>query len=466
MRKLLAVLVTAVAVAACTTAKDDDAEVVESSLPVTTIAETTEPQTTEPVTTGPETTEPETTETSAEPDTTEPDTTEPAFEPIVDDRARGVTDDTIKVSVVYVGKRSDGRVRHGDYELAYNAIADAINARGNLHGRQLELTFVQEDTEASDGATASCTAATQDAEPFVVVGAARENAQCYVDNNETLLVGGTMTPTALEAAKVGWVTPGETIDIEGAVVQEMLDAGLLDGTVGVIGTSLDAELWDSVIAPVFEEAGKTVSGPALIDITTGDVAQVNNAVDTALERFDAEGVEQLVLIGGASGFFVTPRIAETDFSPTLRYTNLGSANNYLATEGADLSIYDGAVAGGQFDDTNQYASLGGLTTECVDILNAAGHTIIPEAEVPDGEEANVASGSIACAHMYLLEAILEAAGPELNYGSFTNAAYSLGEIELPFRPGMMHFGPPPHADGDPQAILYDFVAASNEFIER
>ena len=486
MRKLTAVLVTAVAVAACTTSRDDsesadtspaeteltetpDTEAVDETddtpvdvsdsteAPSDTEVEATED--TEPVDTEPADTEVEATED-------EPETTESAIEPIVDDRAPGVTDDTIQVSAVYVAPRSDGRVRHGDYELAFQAVADAINERGNLHGRQIELTFVQEDTEASDGATASCTAATQDAGAFVVVGGVRENAGCYVDNNETLLVGGRMTPTLLEQAKVGWVTPGDTADIEGAAVQAMIDAGLLDGTVGVIGTGPDEEIWESAIAPVFDDAGIDVVGPAFIDISSGDVAAVNNSVDTTLERFEADGVDQLVAIGNAIGFFFTARVAETDYAPTLRITNLGSANLYLSNENADMSVMDGAVAGGQFDDTNAYVDLGGRTDECIEILNAAGHTIIPENEVPDGEEQNVSSGSIVCSHMYLLEDILAAAGPELNYGTFTTAAYSLGETELPFRPGTMFFGPPPQADGEPEAILYDFDPTSNTFVER
>lgn len=473
MRKLTAVLVAAVVAASCSTSKDDsatadssDSATESSDTPDTDASDETVEESTDS-TTAPDDTESDDTESdTTETETTEPETTVPAIEPIVDDRAPGVTDDTIKVSVVHIAKRSDGRVNHGDYEVAFNAVTDAINERADLYGRKIELTFVQEDTEASDGLTASCTAATQDAGAFVVVGGVRENGPCYVDNNETLLVGGQMSPSALARAKVGWVTPGDTDEIEASAARAMIDAGLLDGTVGVIGTSFDEELWAASIAPEFEESGIDVVGPVFLDVSTGDVAAVNNAGDTALERFEADGVDQLVLIGGATGFFFTARVAETDYAPQLRFTNLGAANFYIGNEGADVSVYDGAVAGGQFDDTNDYAELGGVTDECVEILNAAGHTIIPQDDVPDGEPRNVVSGSNACSHMYLLEAILEAAGPDLNYGTFTTAAYSLGEIELPFRRGTLFYGPPPHSDGDPDAILYDFDAASNSFVER
>ena len=57
--------------------------------------------------------------------------------------------------------------------------------------------------------------------------------------------------------------------------------------------------------------------------------------------------------------------------------------------------------------------------------------------------------------MALLVAILEKAGPELNYGTFTTAGNNLGEIMLPGSPDPYHFGPLPSADGAP--VLYVFV---------
>ncbi len=389
---------------------------------------------------------------------------EPEIEPIVDERAPGVTDTTITIAVAHVLPRSDGRVTHGDYELAFNAVADAINARGRMHGRQLVVEFAPEDTEADDGLTASCVRATQDIGAFAVVGETRTNAPCYIVDNSTMLIGGEISAAVLADANAPWFSPGNSEDGPAAGVEAMIEAGLLDGTVAVLGTLDDESLYEDKILPVLEAAGIDAN-VVLLDTTINDEAAVNAATDTTLERFESDGVDQILMIGSSVGVFVPPRIEETDYRPALRYTNLGSANFYIANGGTDISILEGAAAADSFDGRNNYEELGGVTDECIEILTAAGINIRPENSVPEGEENEVVSGSIACRHLYLLEAILEAAGPELNYGTFATAGNSLGEIELPFMRGAQTFGPPPSSDGNPASVAYVFDSATSTFVE-
>src|SRR5689334_22461614 len=58
--------------------------------------------------------------------------------------APGVTDDTIKVGVEFVDLEAIGDIAtldHGDYEAAYQAMFDQINADGGINGRQIEATI-------------------------------------------------------------------------------------------------------------------------------------------------------------------------------------------------------------------------------------------------------------------------------------------------------------------------------------
>ncbi len=453
MKRVAAIAMLALLVASCSTDKDESDEATAPE-ETTTVAATDD-------------TTADTTTTVPSGDTGETTTTveaAPEIEPIVDDRAPGVSDTTITIAVAHVSRRSDGRVTHGDYELAFNAVADAINARGRMHGRQLVLEFAPEDTEADDGVTASCVRATQDIGAFAVVGELRTNAPCYIVDNSTALVGGEISAAVLADADAPWFSPGNSEDGPAAGVEAMIEAGLLDGTVAVLGTLDDEPLYENKILPVLEAAGIEAT-VVLIDTTSGDEAATNAVTDTTLERFESDGVDQILMIGSSVGVFVPPRIGETDYRPALRYTNLGSANFYIANGGTDFSILEGAAAADSFDGRNHYESLGGLTDECIQILTDAGINIRPENDVPEGEEDEVVSGSIACRHLYLLEAILEAAGPELNYGTFATAGYSLGEIELPFMRGPQTFGPPPSSDGNPESVTYLFDAATSTFVE-
>ncbi len=453
MKRVTAIAALALLVASCSTDKDDTDDAAPAE--TTTVAEVAEDTTADATTTVAPDDTGETTTTVA---------TTPAVEPIVDDRAPGVTDSTITIAVAYVLPRSDGRVLHGDYELAFNAVADAINARGRMHGRQLVVEFAPEDTEADDGVTASCVRATQDLGAFAVVGETRTNAPCYIVDNSTMLIGGEISAATLADANAPWFSPGNSEDVPAAGVEAMIEAGLLEGTVAVLGTLDDEALYESKILPVLEAAGIEAT-VELIDTTINDEAAVNAATDTTLERFESDGIDQILMIGSSVGVFVPARIGETDYRPALRYTNLGSANFYLDNGGTDFSILEGAAAADRFDGLNNYEELGGVTDECVEILTAAGMNIRPTSEVPEGEEGEVNSGSIACRHLYLLEAILEATGPELNYGTFVTAGYSLGEIELPFMRGAQTFGPPPSSDGNPASVAYVFDSATGTFVE-
>ena len=75
------------------------------------------------------------------------------------------------------------------------------------------------------------------------------------------------------------------------------------------------------------------------------------------------------------------------------------------------------------------------------------------------------SGFTACQIMGLLEALLDAAGQDLNYGSFAAAADGL-EVDLPIQPDPMTYGPPPSADGDPTAYLHDWDPDAVDFVLR
>ena len=74
------------------------------------------------------------------------------------------------------------------------------------------------------------------------------------------------------------------------------------------------------------------------------------------------------------------------------------------------------------------------------------------------------ASALACQQMALLTAILQKAGPTLNYGTFAAAGNSLGKIVLPSFPDAWNFGAPPNADGNPKVYLFKCDPATSTFV--
>ena len=148
------------------------------------------------------------------------------------------------------------------------------------------------------------------------------------------------------------------------------------------------------------------------------------------------------------------------------FSNLNAGLTYGTDKTKDLSIMEGAVSGGAFGPTAARLALDNeATTKCLENQRGAGLTIKPSQDVPKGEPDQFTSSQSACVQVALLAAILEKAGPDLNYGTFRAAGDSLGTIDLPtFPPGSWTFGAPPSADGDPTIFRYTYDTATSNFL--
>ena len=60
-------------------------------------------------------------------------------------------------------------------------------------------------------------------------------------------------------------------------------------------------------------------------------------------------------------------------------------------------------------------------------------------------------------------AILQKAGPTLNYGTFAAAGNSLGKIVLPTFPDAWNFGAPPNADGNPKVYFFKWNPTTDQY---
>ena len=116
---------------------------------------------------------------------------------VVDSRAPGVTDEAVKIGIVYPDFKALGdavKINHGDYEAAYTAVINDINERGGIHGRKIEPVFAPVNPASSTSTDETCTKLTQDDPVFLATGLFfGESVTCFVNVNQTAVLGGDMT---------------------------------------------------------------------------------------------------------------------------------------------------------------------------------------------------------------------------------------------------------------------------------
>ncbi len=457
------------ALSACSTTKDEAGAPTVAQVATVAPPASEPPTPTEPADSVVETTETVTVETDPVPATEPPPSTVAA---IVDPRAPGVTDDKIMVGVTYPflseGLRSIlGIADHGSYEEAYGAEFDAINAAGGIHGRMIEATIIGIDPQAEEAAPAACTALTEDSPTFVSLGFFNgDDMLCHIDLHESMVIGGEITAARLAQAKAPWFSIGQSSDLTGDAIAGLAGSGELSADkLAVVGSVGDEAVFDSLIEPIFEANGIAPSVVAYIDTNLPDSNAVFDNAETIAERFSAEGAEQVLVLGNAGLFFGTA-LARTEYRPQLIFSDQNAARGYATGEGNDVSLLDGALTAGGYDNSDTFLTIGGATAECVARQQAIGRVLKHASDRADDEASLQTSSFEACRHVALLAAILDAAGPELNYGTFATAGQSLGEIDMPGYPQAWFYGPGSSNDGDPPVFLYDWDAAAAEFIVR
>ena len=382
--------------------------------------------------------------------------------------APGVTDDSVKIGVTYVDLASLGdivTIDHGDYESSYQALFDDINANGGIHGRTLEPVFAPINPVGAEPADAACVQLTEDEDVFAVIGFfLDDNVLCPLETHETAVIGGVQTPERLERAAAPWFSPEGSSDFQAQVVRAMAEGGELDGALGVFATAGDEALLNETVLPLLDELGIEPVETAINDASADDVAATNAQTAVIAERFESAGVDQ-VLVLGTAGLTWASGVESLDYRPPLRLTDPNSILAYAGDQARrDLSVLDGAVAGNLYGGPENLWNMDNMQA-CIEKIDAGGGSVPEPDTVPEEDSDLWVAGFTACRNVVLLQALIEAAGEDLNYGSFAAGADGL-EVDVPVQPDPMTFGPPPAADGDPTAYLFDFDQDAREFVLR
>ncbi len=377
--------------------------------------------------------------------------------PVAAGPAPGVTDDAVRVGVVYVDTEALTSVGLnydlGEHEAVYQALFDDLNADGGINGRQVEPVFAPVDPTSPAPAEEACVRLTEDEDVFMVVGFFLTDAvNCVVATHETAVIGGEMTPQRIDGAAAPWLTWLPDADRPVQVIEAMAEQGELDGNVAVFANARDQEVVDDLVVPTLEDLGIE---PVAVGIEDGaDVPALEAATATISEAFQAADADTILLVGASGQDWPSYREEDTSYRPTLLFVDSIAVASFATNESTvDTSVLDGAVAGGSYGP-NQARFEEATMQACIETLTDAGiETPSPDEVGEDPSNQPFQAAFQACPDLDLLRAWLGAAGEDLNYGTLEAAIDGL-EVTASGDPSLRTYGPPPDADGNPPAYLF------------
>ena len=379
-------------------------------------------------------------------------------------RAPGVTADSVKVGITYVDFKALGNVAldHGDYQKMYTALIDDVNARGGINGRKLVPVFAPENPAQQATAAAACTKLAADEKDFVTLGfILGDDVLCYVETNDSAVIGGDMSPERLQRAKAPWFGFLGT-DLQSDAVRTLAKSGKLGGKVGVYAISSDADLMNKTILPLLGDLHVHVVDHAVNDAPPSDRSASISATESIAQKFQSEGIDTVLSVGNSANPWLLG-IESTGYRPINAFPTISSALSYANdAAGHDLFVLKGAVA------ADTYGPKGAQFREatfqkCNAVLEHAGIKITDPATYKPGDPQPFVGALDACTNIELLTAILKAAGPKLDYATFRKAGYSLGDVAIAGSAKPYHYGAPPHADGDAPTYLFTWKPATKSF---
>ncbi len=361
------------------------------------------------------------------------------------DSYEGVTADTIQLGAVVSDLeelRELGLVdlNFGDPDLIHQTLIDDLNANGGVLGRQVNLEVVAYNPVFNASAEEACVKLTQDENVFAVLGGvagpARDSIACFVDANETIVVGGTHTPAHLALARAPWIALDTSAERRYEATIGLYDQeSLLDGTIGILDDSSEHEtITVDVVVPALEALGYEVVTQATSNVPQGDEVALAQQIGVLAERLKQDEVDTLVIVQSqvALGFAL---VREAGFEGTVLTVDSGvQLSNIGGLDERDPSTYDGAY--GAMGLSNDELWELPATQDCVRRFTDANPEIevLPIDQVQDGEPDWLTGLLAPCRYVDLFKLIAEAAGADLNPESFLAAANATGSFELAARP--------------------------------
>ncbi len=372
--------------------------------------------------------------------------------------SQGVTATTIRVGIPYVDVGALTSVgvslNWGNVTDAFDAVIANVNAHGGINGRKIVPFILAVPPTGTAPAATSCTELTQDDKIFVAVAPLMPN--CYLQAGVptvNAVLEGTATPGV--AQDFALTPPAATYDpLELSVFDKQgvfknKKVGLFAGTTGD-----ETELTD--VQGDLKKLHVQVVATAIDSATQGDLDAENQQGSVIAQKFQSEGVNEVVAVGYGSSIW--PEILsaiQSSYNPSWVATNEGDLSGDV--DGTDNPKYLTDVVTSSPMPSPAAIWSDPSTQACVKLVRKAypsDHINAYNPSFPGSKETWVGI-EMACTDIALLTDIAKAAGKHLTVASFVKAGYGLRNVAIPGT-GTVSFGPGrPFAVGPVYMVHYD-----------
>ncbi len=380
---------------------------------------------------------------------------------------QGVTSTTIRVGFPVINFAALAVVgvhlNDGNFQDAIHALTANINAHGGVDGRKIVPYIALDNPAVTSSSLSVCTQLTEDDHVFVVILPVYPD--CYQVTHDTLVIDGTLPGTlpASAAPDFTLTPPDEAYDpIQFAALKR---AGVFKGKkVGIYyGSGVDAAEANEVRSDL-KKLDVDVVQFAGDDAPATDTAAVDQDTETIALRFQNEGVNEVVAVGG-SGATDWPRALDglqSAYKPPWIATSITSLGSDIAAAKGANPYFDNVTT----TDPNSSTYLAWrdpAIQKCYKIVHKAypSDAISPPpnpnspAAASDSSDATYAAVESVCQNLAILAAIADRAGKDLTVATFSRAGYGLRNVTLPGSGRPVSFGPNrPYALGHPNILVY------------
>ncbi len=388
---------------------------------------------------------------------------------------QGVTATTIRVGIPYVDVgaaplRALGvSMNWGSVPDAFDALIHDINTHGGINGRRIVPYIVAVNPVGTAPAATACTQLTEDDSVFAVI--APLDATCYLQHNVPVV--GSIYPaghSSTQAQDFTSTPPASAYDpLELSVFAKQ--GVFKHKKVALFGGGLGDE---SELASVKSDLAKLrvpVVTTAVDTAPQGDAAAGNAQMGPTAQRFQSEGINEVVAVG--TGAAVWPEglsAIQSTYNPSWVATNEDDFNGAVGSEDNPAYLSNVVTSNSLTPPKATWDNAG--TQKCAHVIKKAypSDAIRAYKATLPASEATWTSVEIACPAVALFDDIAKAAGRSLTVSAFVHAGYGLRNQVLPGANTPVSFGPDRpyelepvymvHYDAASKAVVYDDTSAT------
>jgi hypothetical protein len=371
----------------------------------------------------------------------------------------GVTATTIRVGIPYVDvaavKAVGVDINWGSVPDAFNAVIANINAHGGINGRKIVPYIVAVDPTGTAPAATACTQLTEDDNVFAAI--APLQATCYLQHNVPVVASIYASGTSPSVAQDFTTTPPQA-PYDSVQLGVFAKQGVFKHKkVAIFGGDAPDQSELATVKSLLAKLHVPVVTTAVDSAPQGDLAAENAQITVIAQRFQSDGVNEVVAVGDGSSIWPEGLSAiQSTYNPPWVATNESNFTGAVGGKYSPAYLTNVVTSSPLTPPAAIWDNTG--TQQCVHTIKKAypsDQIQAFNASLPESE-ATWMSVELACTDMALFADIAKAAGKNLTVSSFVHAGYGLKNVTLPGANAPISFGPGhPYALGPVYMVHYD-----------